>query len=94
MFIDVECSKCLWKQRLQLKKTVEQTCLLVKDLIVSWGWTTALTRLHPMQKALGLIPELRKDKEVSLNYSVSTEWNPVCSVKDKHLSALDTHFVA
>lgn len=50
-------------------------------------------RLHPMQKALGLIPELREDKEASLNYSVSTEWNPVCSVKDKHLSALDTYFV-
>lgn len=64
------------------------------DLLVSWGWTTMLMRLHPMQKALGLIPELREDKEVSLNYSVSTEWNPVCSVKDKHLSALDTHFVA
>lgn len=52
-----------------------------------------LTCLHPMQKALGLIPELREDKEASLNYSVSSEWNPACSVKGKHLSALDTYFV-
>lgn len=94
MFIDVECLKCLWKQRLQPKETVEQTCLLVKDLIVSWGWNTVLMRLHPMQMALGLIPELTEDKEVSLNYSVSTEWNLVCSVKYKHLSVLDIHCVA